>query len=157
MGSEMCIRDRARTSVGNDGRWSVRTTEPLSTGPHVFSVKQRHIDTTEAWAPDVRVNVDGSFVEKVKISNPASNSSVRVGTWIEGTGMPGVELRLVKVGSEVTIYAQGMVGADGRWRVQFKSDFGPGTYSCGAAFYVDGAKVSDWLPTAYVLTFIARG
>ncbi|MBV7544982.1 virulence plasmid 28 protein [Pseudomonas sp. PDM26] len=147
----------ARTSVGNDGKWSVRTTEPLSTGPHVFSVKQRHIDTTEAWAPDVRVSVDGSFVEKVKISSPASNSSVRVGTWIEGTGMPGVELRLVKEGSEATIYAQGMVGADGRWRVQFKSDFGPGTYSCGAAFYVDGKKVSDWAPPAYKLTFIARG
>lgn len=48
----------ARTSVGDDGKWSVRTAEHLSAGPHVFSVKQRHIDTTEAWAPDVKVDVD---------------------------------------------------------------------------------------------------
>ncbi|WP_223529090.1 Tc toxin subunit A [Pseudomonas sp. GL-R-19] len=47
----------ARTSVGADGNWKVTIAEPLSTGPHVFSVKQRHIDTTEAWAPDVHVHV----------------------------------------------------------------------------------------------------
>ena len=142
-----------RTSVDDDGTWSVRTAAPLSAGPHVFSVKQRHIDTTEAWAPDVKVTVDDNFVEQVKILSPVSGSTVRVGTWIEGVGMPGVEVRLVRVGVPTEIYAQGWVNAEGRWRVQFKPAFAAGTYSCNAAFHIDDVQKSAWMSSAYSVIF----
>jgi len=146
----------ARTSVGADGQWSFRFAEPLSLGPHVFSVKQRHIDTTEAWAPDVRVTVDPNFVEIPHIISPASGSTVPLGRLIEGIGMLGTELRFVKQGDPSTIYAQGMVDADGCWRVQFKPEFPAGTYSFSAALYREGVLVSGWLVPLHVLTFVAK-
>ncbi len=142
-----------RTSVNDDGTWSMRMAARLSAGPHVLSVKQRHIDTTEAWAPDVNVNVDDNFVETVKILSPVSGSTVRVGTWIEGVGMPGVEVRIVRGGVPTEIYAQGRVNAEGRWRVQFKPAFAAGTYSCNAAFYVGDVQKSAWMSGAYSVTF----
>ena len=147
----------ARTSVRDDGTWAVRFAEPLSTGPHVFSVKQRHIDTTEAWAPDVGVTVDADFVDRVKIRSPLSGSTVRVESWVEGLGMPGVELRIVRANAENTIYAQVRVGEDGRWRTQFTSTLTPGVDQIlNAAFFVDGIRKSGWLATTYKLTVIAR-
>lgn len=147
----------ARTSVRDDGTWSVRFAEPLSAGPHVFSVKQRHIDTTEAWAEDVAVTVDADFVAQVQILSPLSGSTVRVESWVEGLGMPGVELRIVKAQVESTIYAQVRVGADGRWRTQFTPELTPGAdQNLNAAFYVDDVRKSAWLSTAYRLTVVAR-
>jgi len=138
----------ARTSVGDDGKWSVRVPEPLSMGPHVFSVKQRHIDTTEAWAEDVRVTVT-DFVAKVQITNPAPDPfgfvKIRSESWVEGLGLPGVEIRIVREGGSTTIYAQGIVGKDGRWRVQFKPNLTVGKHTLDAAFFVDGVEKSDWL------------
>lgn len=147
----------ARTSVGDDGKWSVRFGQPLSIGPHVFSVKQRHIDTTEASAPDVRVTVVADFAEVPIILNPPHDRTVRIGTWIEGLGMPGFEVRIVRQGSPTTIYATGTVSADGQWRVQFKPELGPGRYECSAAFYIDDVIKSGWLNPTYVVTFFARG
>jgi hypothetical protein len=146
----------ARTSVGEDGKWAVRLSEWLSLGPHVFSVKQRHIDTSEAWAPDSRVTVTANFAETPKITSPVSGSVVPLGSWIQGTGMPGAELRIVREGSPNTIYAQGMVEADGRWRVQFKPGLGAATYQCNAALYINGTAVSLWLNPIYVVTFEAQ-
>lgn len=147
----------ARTSVRDDGTWSVRFAESLSTGPHVFSVKQRHIDTTEAWAPDVGVTVDAEFVDRVQILSPLSGSTVKVESWVEGLGMPGVELRVVKSEDANTIYTQVRVGEDGRWRTQFTSNFAPGANQLlNAAFFVDGTQKSAWLSGVYKLTVVAR-
>ena len=142
-----------RTSVDDDGTWSVRMAARLSAGPHVLSVKQRHVDTTEAWAPDVRVIVDDSFVENPQILTPLTGSSVRVGTWIEGRGMPGVEVRIVNFDNGEVVYAQGAVGANGQWRVQFKPDFGAGTYKCTAGLFVDDVLRSGWTKPAHNLEF----
>jgi hypothetical protein len=122
----------------------------------VFSVKQRHIDTTEAWAPDARVTVVANFADIPQIISPATNSTVPLGHWIEGIGMPGTELRFVEERVDTTIYAQGMVNADGCWRVQFKPEFPAGTYPFRAALYKEGVRVSDWLVPLHVLTFVAK-
>ncbi|MNX92883.1 hypothetical protein D3C86_1250410 [compost metagenome] len=138
----------ARTSVRDDGTWSVRFPEVLSMGPHVFSVKQRHIDTTEAWAPDVRVTVT-DFVDKVQIVSPVANSKIRRESWIEGLGLPGVEIRVIRQNYESTIYAQGMVGKDGRWRIQFQPNLTIGRHTLNAGFYVNGTLKSAWLVAPY--------
>ncbi|TVT79433.1 Tc toxin subunit A [Pseudomonas sp. H3(2019)] len=142
----------ARTSVRDDGTWSVRFAEPLSMGPHVFSVKQRHIDTTEAWAPDVEVTVT-DFVAKVQIVSPAPVPDVfikvRPESWVEGLGLPGVEVRVVKEPGSTTIYAQGTVGKDGRWRIQFGPALAVGKHTLNAGFYVDGQLKSAWLPAPF--------
>ncbi|MBD9440842.1 Tc toxin subunit A [Pseudomonas sp. PDM04] len=146
----------ARTSVGDDGNWAFRFTEPLPLGPHVFSVKQRHIDTTEAWAPDVHVVVDANFAEIPIITSPAYDSVVPLGSWIEGTGLSGTEVRIVKQGSPTTIYAQGMVEANGHWRVQFKPDFVAGRYECSAGLYQADKIISGWVNPSYFVTFEAN-
>jgi hypothetical protein len=142
----------ARTSVDDGGRWSVRIPEPMSMGPHVLSVKQRHIDTTEAWAPDARVTVT-AVVAKVIILNPAPDPNgfikIRSESWVEGLGLPGVEIRIVKQTVNTLVYAQGIVGKDGRWRVQFKPDLTVGQHTLNAAFYIDGVLKSAWWPTPY--------
>jgi len=139
----------ARTSVGDDGKWSVRVSEPLSVGPHVISVKQRHIDTTEAWATDVRITVRDDYVGKVPIIRPVLIRNVAVNfkrsSWFEGVGLPGLEVRVVKTGDSTTIYAQGMVDKDGRWRIQLKPNVGVGTYNINAGFFQDGVLKSPWL------------
>ncbi|MFL1525428.1 Tc toxin subunit A [Pseudomonas sp. O230] len=144
----------ARTSVRDDGTWSVRLAELLSTGPHVLSVKQRHIDTTEAWAVDARVTVTGAFVDKPTVLRPASGSTVRVESWIEGLGMPGVEVRVVKANSPTVIYAQGIVDKNGHWRVQFKPNLLPGAHALAAGFYVEGLETSQW--TGLSLTVVPK-
>ncbi|MBV6825218.1 Tc toxin subunit A [Pseudomonas sp. PD9R] len=137
----------ARTSVSDDGRWSVRIPEPMSMGPHVLSVKQRHIDATEAWAADVRVTVT-DFVAKGVIVSPALNPSghikVRKESWVEGIGLPGVEIRIIKQSGSSTVYAQGVVGKDGRWRIQFKPTLTAGQHTLNAGFFVGGALKSEW-------------
>ena len=142
----------ARTSVSDDGKWSVRIPEPLSVGPHVFSVKQRHIDTTEAWAEDVRVTVT-DFVAKVQITNPAPDPfgfvKIRSESWVEGLGLPGVEIRIVLQPGGAVTYAQGIVGKDGRWRIQFKPNLIAGKHTLNAAFFVDGVEKSAWLESPY--------
>ncbi|MDP9656801.1 UNVERIFIED_ORG: hypothetical protein J2W87_004746 [Pseudomonas putida] len=136
----------ARTSVGDDGKWSVRIPEPLSMGPHVLSVKQRHIDTTEAWAPDVRVTVT-TFVAIVEYTNPllirGSAVKVRRGAWLEGVGLPGLEVRVVKMNASATIYARGIVGRDGRWRVQLDPEQ-TGLLNVNAALFENDAMRSAW-------------
>lgn len=135
----------ARTSVRDDGTWSVRLAELLSPGPHVLSVKQRHIDMTEAWAADAHVNVSGTFIEVPTVLKPATGSTVRVESWIEGVGMPGVEVRVVRGGYASTIYAQGIVDKNFNWRVQFKPNLVPGTHELAAAFFVDEVQTSSWI------------
>ncbi|CAI8828364.1 Virulence plasmid 28 protein [Pseudomonas sp. IT-P44] len=144
----------ARTSVRDDGTWSVRLAEVLSLGPHVLSVKQRHIDTTEAWAKDASVKVSGDFVDVPTVLKPATDSTVRAESWIEGLGLPGVEVRVVKGGSPAVIYASGMVDKNGHWRVQFKPTLGPGKHSLAAGFSVDGANPTTWI--SYSLTVVPK-
>ncbi|MEZ1315457.1 Tc toxin subunit A [Pseudomonas fluorescens] len=147
----------ARTSVDDDGTWDVRIPQPLSLGPHVFSVKQRHIDTTEAWAPDVQVTVTADFIAPPQILRPVSGSSVPLGRWLEGVGAPGLELQISRHQTAAPVYVEGViVDADGRWRAQFKPGFGVGTYQCTSAFYVGDKQVSGWMSPPYDLTFIAK-
>jgi hypothetical protein len=144
----------ARTSVRDDGTWSVRLAEVLSPGPHVLTVKQRHIDTTEAWAKDARVTVSGTFVDVPKVLRPATDSTVRAESWIEGLGLPGVQVRVVKGGSPRVIYASGMVDKNGHWRVQFKPNLVPGEHSLAVGFFVDNAEPAKW--TGYSLTVVKK-
>jgi hypothetical protein len=141
-----------RTSVRDDGTWSVRLAEVLSPGPHVLTVKQRHIDTTEAWAEDVHVNVSGDFVDKPIVLKPATGSTVRAESWIEGLGLPGVEVRVVRSGSPTVIYASGVVDKNGHWRVQFKSELGPGEHSLSVGFSVDDALPTKWINYSLTVT-----
>lgn len=154
----------ARTSVRDDGTWSVRFAEPLSMGPHVFSVKQRHIDTTEAWAADVQVAVT-DFVDAPRVVSPVfvpnEYVKVRLGSWVEGTGLPGVEVRLFQQGGgNNQIFAQGIVGKDGRWRIQFQPNLTVGKHTLNGGAYVGEDKVSDWMwpvPPFYTIEVIDRG
>ena len=134
----------ARTSVGDNGKWSVRFAEPLSMGPHVFSVKQRHIDTTEAWALDAPVTVT-NLVDKVRIVSPIEGAKIAPASWIEGFGLPGMEVRVIKEGLPGTVYARGPVGKDGRWRIQFQPPLAVAQYSLDAAFYENEVLRSTWM------------
>ncbi|MGF6087704.1 Tc toxin subunit A [Pseudomonas sp. 18173] len=144
----------ARTSVGNDGQWSVRMPEPLSMGPHVISVKQRHIDTTEAWAPDVRVTVNGD-IAAAAIVRPVVKAKVGPASWIEGVGLPGAEINVCK--SNVgTVYAAGIVGSDGHWRVQLQPPLAVGTHFLEAVLKV-GAVNSPWMGYGHEIVVVDRG
>lgn len=147
----------ARTSVDADGKWAVRLAEKLSPGPHTFVVTQRNIDATESSAAPVQVTVVAGYAAHPVILKPLTGSKVYVQSWLEGIGLPGVEVRVVRTGAATTIYAQGMVNADGRWRVQLKPELGPGPYKCGAGFYVNGTLISPWMPENIELELIARG
>ncbi|ALI00396.1 virulence plasmid 28 protein [Pseudomonas sp. FW306-02-F02-AA] len=127
----------ARTSVGDDGKWSVRIAEPLSAGQHVFSVKQRHIDTTEAWAPDVWVNVDTNYVAPPQVLSPLPDAKVRPEPWFEGLGLPGATVRVANALNGNIVYGSGLVGKDGRWRVQLNKLQTAGEYSTISGCFVN--------------------
>ncbi|UWF52170.1 Tc toxin subunit A [Pseudomonas sp. N3-W] len=146
----------ARTSVGDDGTWSVRFAEPLSMGPHLFSVKQRHIDTTEAWATDVRVTVT-DYVAAPQIVSPIMNAKVGPSAWIEGLGLPGTEIRVVKSGTPSMVFARGNVGEDGRWRIQIRPPLPVDQYLCGAALYKDDDIKSGWMIDDHLINVVDRG
>ncbi|MNI56739.1 hypothetical protein D3C73_1117600 [compost metagenome] len=144
----------ARTTVADDGKWAVRFAQALSEGPHTFLVTQRNTDATESSAAPVEVVVKPGFALVPVILAPASGSTVYVKSWVEGLGLPGCEVRLQRSNFS-TVFAQGLVNADGRWRIQLKSTVAPGAYSTNVAMFVDGAMVSDWSPN-YMLELIAR-
>jgi hypothetical protein len=150
-----------RTVVDDDGNWRLLVAEPMTAGAHVLSVKQRREDMTQIWPVDINVTVDANFVDTVKILTFASGATVKAGSWVEGLGLPGVEVRIVKGGAAGTIYARGLVGSNGRWRVQFLPTLPVGlNNSINAAFYVNAdapatTPKSAWLSAAFSINVVA--
>ncbi|SEE89604.1 Tc toxin subunit A [Pseudomonas migulae] len=145
----------AQTSVNAQGRWSVRFPEPLTLDSHVFSVMQRHVDGSEGWAPDVNVKVT-DFIDRAQITSPAMHAKVGPSSWVEGLGLPGADIRLLKNESNEEI-GKGIVAKDGHFRVQFAPPLTVGSLTFQAAFYVDGEKKSDLLLEPYVVDVVDRG
>lgn len=130
-----------RTYVGDDGKWYLRVAEPMTAGAHVLSVKQQREDSTQTWAADISVTVNIALVSAPIVLSPAPGSTVQTESWAEGLALPNanVEVRMVQPRSAGTIYAQGMVNSDGRWRIQFNSILPVSSnVSISVGTYVDG-------------------
>ncbi len=131
----------ARSSVNSDGGWAMRTSEILSSGPHVLSIKQRHIDSTEGRIPDINVNVPVNV--KPTILSPAQGAKVRPLPWIEGVGVPDSEVRAVNFFDTNMIYGRGIVDENSRWRLQLQLD-AVADLKVSIGLFVDDILSSDW-------------
>jgi hypothetical protein len=146
----------ARTSVNAQGTWSVRLMAPLASGAHVLSVKQRHYDTTEAWALDANVTVT-DFIAPAQITSPPMNAKVGPSSWVEGLGLPGADVRVVSA-DKTKVLAKGVVAKDGTFRIQFAPQLATGeTLTFDAAFYVGESPKSGWLETPHIVVIVDRG
>jgi len=152
------VEPLARTSVNAQGAWSVRLPAPLASGPHVLSVKQRHFDTTEAWASDAKIVVT-DFIARAQITSPLLDAKVGPSSWVEGLGLPGADIRVVDFDSaDKKVLARGVVAKDGTFRIQFSPPLATGnTLKFDAAFYVGDVTKSEWLATPHTVVVVDRG
>ncbi|MHC8291007.1 Tc toxin subunit A [Pseudomonas sp. XS1P51] len=132
----------SRTSMDKHGSWSTRLPKPLALGPHVISLKQRHADTTEAWATDTPITVT-NVIAKAQITSPPRDAKVRPSSWIEGLGMPGAEIEVFKHSTQ-EVLAKGAVAEDGRWRIKFTADLVTGKLLLNPQLTMDGDKSALW-------------
>lgn len=146
----------ARTSVNAQGTWSIRLPTPMALGAHVLSVKQRHYDTTEAWASDATITVTDDIAQAL-ITSPSMNAKVGPSSWVEGLGLPGAAIQVVDFSDKTKLLAKGVVAKDGTFRVQFSPPLTTGqSLSFDAAFFVGEERKSDWLATSHIVEVVDR-
>lgn len=147
----------ARTSVNAEGTWSIRLPVPLAMGTHVLSIKQRHYDTTEAWASDAKITVT-DFIAPALITSPSMGAKVGPSFWVEGFGLPGAAIRVVDSPAREVVLAKGVVAKDGTFRIQVLLPPNTvGEFTFDAAFYVDDAAKSEYLATPIIVEIVDRG